>query len=179
MKSHIENNKYKKKPLYRKDNTKARNHINRSTEHARYDRNTKEGLKRSMRPAKGNTKIGRDYTPLFMFLLSKVGQKWDDIYSEAVSRLDVSDPIWYIVCRDDEDKSVDVVRINESSYYSKLYIDEDGVLKKVNPDLTNEMLYPSCWCCTHTFNGKPYINKYIDYTLDLNPGNPSLKLNIK
>ena len=31
---------------------------------------------------------GLDYTPLYKFLLFKVGRKWDEVYSEAIARLD-------------------------------------------------------------------------------------------
>ena len=82
------------KPLYRKVNTRAINVHHQSGSDARHDRNTKQGLKKSMRRG---AERGLDFTPLYMFLLSKVGQNWDDIYSEAVSRLPYSDPIFHLV----------------------------------------------------------------------------------
>jgi hypothetical protein len=45
------------------------------------------------------------------------------------------------------------VRTDENSYYSGLYVDETGLLQKVNPQLTPEQMKPYCDCCTHTFNG--------------------------
>jgi len=46
---------------------------------------------------------GLDYTPLYRFLLSKVGADWDDVHSEAVSRLDEEYPIFFVVAlREDE-----------------------------------------------------------------------------
>lgn len=152
-----------KKPLYRKDNTKARGHDNRSTEHARYDRHTKDGLRKSMQPHKPyRVKLGRDYNPLYMFLLSKIGQNWDEVFSEAKSRLDVEDPIWYMVAEHEKDRTEHgTVRIGESTYFSQLYVDEEGILRVSRPEVTNETLYPSCSCCTHTFNGKKFTNKYV------------------
>ena len=43
---------------------------------------------------------GYDYTPLFKFLLSRAGKNWDDVYSEAISRLDQEEPIWWMVAPD-------------------------------------------------------------------------------
>ncbi len=46
---------------------------------------------------------GLDHTPLYKFLLSKVGQDWDDIYSEAVAWLDKDEPIFRLVALQPED----------------------------------------------------------------------------
>jgi hypothetical protein len=51
-------------------------------------------------------------------------------------------------------------RAGENSYYSGLYVDDDGKLAKVAPELRNEDLWPSCPCCTHTFNGAPFVRNY-------------------
>ncbi len=95
---------------------------------------------------------GRDYTPLFRFLVSRAGKGWDEVFSEAKSRLDTTDPIYLIVARTDDEKK-EVVRVGESSYFSGMYIDDDGLLQLVNPSLSAEEMEPSCTCCTHTFNG--------------------------
>ena len=150
------------KPLYRKVNTRTINVHHQSGSDARHDRNTKQGLKKSMRRG---AERGLDFTPLYMFLLSKVGQNWDDIYSEAVSRLPYSDPIFHLVKDKDWGPTV---RCGESSRYSALYIDENNLLQKVDPELTNEKLTPSCPCCTHTFNGKPLMLPYSVHTKKLN-----------
>lgn len=144
------------KPLYRKVNTKARNVHHNFGSDAKYDRNTKAGLNKSM---KQGVQRGLDYTPLYRFLLSKVGKDWDMIYSEAVSRLDSEDAIFHLVRRDNSD-SRPYITCGESSYYSTLFVDENNLLQIVDPTFTNEKLWPSCHCCTHTFNGKPYVNKY-------------------
>ncbi|WP_342345930.1 hypothetical protein [Pseudomonas palleroniana] len=52
-----------------------------------------------------------------------------------------------------ESDKQDDVRTDENSYYSGLWVDEAGLLQKVNPQLTAEQMEPSCDCCTHTFNG--------------------------
>ncbi|WPN22790.1 hypothetical protein [Pseudomonas marginalis] len=95
---------------------------------------------------------GFDYTPLFRFLLSKVGHPWDQVFSEAKARLDRPDPVFWMVAQHESDKQ-DYVRTDENSYYSGLYVDEGGLLQKVNPQLTPEQMKPCCNCCTHTFNG--------------------------
>lgn len=144
-----------KKPLYRKENTTAHNvWRNEPGGHYRYQRNTKaevqsEAARGSMH---GIKRHGYDYTPLYRFLLSRVGGDWDEIFSEAVSRLDRPDPVFWIVAQHEHQRS-EIVRIGESSCFSGLYIDEDKRLQIVNPALKAEDMKPTCSCCTHTFNG--------------------------
>ncbi|WP_018126920.1 hypothetical protein [Balneola vulgaris] len=145
-----------KKPLYRKVNTKARGVRHDFGGDFKYSRRIKrdtiEQVKGSMH---GKKKRGLDYTPLFRFLLSKVGSDWSDVYREATSRLDKEDPIFWIVALTDEEKE-DYVRVGESSYFSGLYVDENEKLRRVNPDLEAKDLKPFCDCCTHTLNGKVF-----------------------
>ena len=148
-----------KKPLYRKINTKvtSKTHAHRSgDDYRKYRRSKKRKLDPTM--SKG-VQHGRDYTPLYKFLLSKVGQLWDNVYKEAQGRLDKEEPIFRMVSKLSQEESEDYYRASENSYYSKLYIDE-GLLQKVNPNMGPESLYPSCPCCTHTFNGIPFVNKF-------------------
>jgi hypothetical protein len=147
------------KPLYRKVNTKARNVWHMKGSDAKYDRNTKTGVKGSMGSKKNR---GLDYTPLYMFLLSKVGKDFDDVYSEAVARLDNDEAIYHLVLRDGE-KMKGSIMCGESSRYNTLYVDENNLLQLVNPSIRNEHFFPSCHCCTHTFNGKVLTNKYVPY----------------
>lgn len=142
------------KPLYRKVNTRARHVWHNKGSEARYDRNTKTGLEKSMKQGKQR---GLDYTPLYMFLLSKVGQDWDKVHSEAVARLKGADvdAVYNMVLVDDQQgHGYGYFNGGESSKYSTLFIDENNLLQKTHPDLKNEDLEPSCSCCTHTFNGK-------------------------
>ena len=150
----------RKKPLWRKVNTRTHG-VRHGGGEARWDRHTKaeaqnEALIGSMHAGRRN---GRDYTPLFKFLLSKVGQDWDAVHSEAVSRLDSEEPIWWMVARKDAEKAR-FFRAGESSYYSKLWIDADNRLAKVDPDWGVEDMEPSCACCTHTFNGMTLSRDY-------------------
>ena len=150
-----------KEPLYRKENTKTRG-VCHSAGSAKYDKGTKNGVSRSM---KRGINRGLDYTPLYKFLLSKVGENWSGVYSEAVSRLDSPEPINRMVVNlnnlgDRGYGKSGRVCVGNNSFYSSLYVDENNILQKVNSDLKNEDLYPSCGCCTHTFNGKPFVNKY-------------------
>lgn len=96
-----------------------------------------------------------DYTPLYRFLLSKVGSNWEEVFREATSRLDKPDPIFWMVALDKEEKR-DIVRTGESSYFSGLYVDDDGIIQLSNPDLKAADMQPDCTCCTHTLNGKPF-----------------------
>ena len=144
----------KKKPLYRKVNTKAsgvrHNHGSdyRDSRQREHSPPMRKGIQR-----------GLDYTPLFKFLLSKVGSPWNGIFSEAISRLDKEAPIWWLVAKRREEAE-EVIRLGESSYYSGLFIDEQGLLQKVAPQLSEDSLEPSCACCTHTFNGIPFTQRY-------------------
>ena len=144
-----------KTPVYRKYNKTAFNfHLNTPGGEFRNERNTKqmkrfEGDHRSIR----RTKEGYDYTPLFKFLLSKVGQTWDDVFSEAVSRLNKQDPVFWLVDLNYEAGQTPTVRIGESSYYSRLTV-EDGILIKADPNAA--IPAKTCTCCTHTFNGVVY-----------------------
>lgn len=142
----------RKQPLYRKVNTQ--------THGVRHDvggdyRTGRKGQARSdasSAPMRGTHRRGLDYTPLFKFLLSKVGSEWNVVYSEAISRLDRPEPIFLLVARHGGEAR-EIVRVGESSYFSGLYVDDGGVLRIVNPDLKPGDLTPSCNCCTHTLNG--------------------------
>lgn len=102
---------------------------------------------------------GHDYTPLFRFLLARVGEPWEEVYREAASRLDRPEPIFWLVARREEERKP-FVRIGESAYYSGLCIDDEGRLARVDPALRVEHMRPSCPCCTHTFNGVPFVRRY-------------------
>ncbi|MFB8003192.1 hypothetical protein [Nocardia sp. NPDC056000] len=112
---------------------------------------THEGMGRT-------TGRGRDYTPLFRFLLSRVGSSWEATFAEAKSRLDTTEPIFWLVAVQEFDRR-DYVRIGESTYYSGLYVDSDGTLQVVNPDINESSLDPQCACCTHTFNGVRFTKR--------------------
>lgn len=147
------------KPLYRKVNSKARWCHHQSGPDAKHDRNTKQGIQRSM---KKGVKRGLDYTPLYKFLLSKIGEDWTKVHSEAISRLDHEDPIFYMVAKNDAEKN-DYVFCGTNACYSGLYVDADNKIQKVNPALKNEDFYPACPCCTHTFNGTTLQHTHNDY----------------
>jgi hypothetical protein len=144
-----------KKPLYRKVADARYSHHNKGSE-AKYDRNTKEGVSKNL---KKDVRRGLDYTPLYKFLLSKVGQDFDIVYSEVVGRVDNKDAIYNIIRKNEFEKG-EYVTCGESSYFSKLYIDDNNLLQKINPDLKNEDFTPSCPCCTHTFNGVVLVKKF-------------------
>ncbi len=153
--------KYDKKPLYRKQNTTTRTHPcdhhmggKYKWERAKYKKINEFSIVRlSM---KGKVMRGYDYTPLFRFLLNKVGCLWNDVFSEAIKRLDKPEPIYWMVSLDHTEKR-EYVRIGDSSYYSQLYIDEKGYLQKVNSSFEKGNIPIYCFCCTYTFNGELII----------------------
>ena len=162
-------NKYIKKPLYRKANTKAKGYrynVGKEGSKFKYTRHSKKDNRENVFGSMSGKKRGLDYTPLYMFLLSKVGKKWDDVYREAKSRLDKTEPIFYMVYRKGEIPREDCVRIGESSYYSTLFIDDEGLLQKGNSEYqpTEMSKYwkignkPCGRGETWTFNGKTIYN---------------------
>ena len=153
-------NQGQKEPLYRKVNTCTHGVRHDFGGDYRHERNTKgQTNSEDIRsPMHGKVKRGLDYTPLFKLLLSKVGKNWDGVYSEAVSRLDQTTPIFWLVAMTEEDKE-DIVRIGENRYYSGLFVDNNSILQKVNPqaELDGNIIY--CSCCTYSLNGKIVTKK--------------------
>lgn len=165
----------KKPPLYRKVNTTAHGVHHPTGGDYRDERNAKvqltsESTRQSMR---GHRHRGLDYTPLFKFLLSKVGQRWDDVYSEASSRLDRTEPVFWLVAVHEHERQR-YVRVGESSYYSGLYVDAEGFLQVVDPSLESSSLVPLCKCCTHTLNGIPFTRHFIGLRSIVEPENGSV-----
>lgn len=153
------NNSNFKEPLYRKVNTRARGVAHHTGGDFKYVRHKKlETLEQVKGTMFGKKQRGLDYTPLFRFLLSKVGSNWDEVFSEAKSRLDKVEPIFWIVALQESQKK-SYVRIGESSYFSGMYVDADNILQLVNPGLKASDLEPFCSCCTHTLNGKVFGGK--------------------
>ena len=150
----------KEKPkLYRKVNTKARGVHHHFGGDFKDSRNKKrETLEQTKGTMFGKKERGLDYTPLFRFLLSKVGFNWDEVFSEAKSRLDKTEPIFWMVALT-QDKKKDYIRAGESSYYSRLYVDDNAILQITNPNLKAINMEPFCSCCTHTFNGELFGTK--------------------
>jgi len=153
---------FQKKPLYRTVNTRTRRVRHGNGGDYRWQRNTKREMENPDTSMHSTHRHGRDYTPLFRFLVSKVGKPWDQVFSEAVGRLDEQEPIFHLVSLKREDAH-DKVRYGESTHFSGLFVDEAGILQKTDPTLTAKTMEPSCPCCTHTFNGELFgIKKTLD-----------------
>lgn len=150
-----------KPPLYRKVNTTAHgvHHLVGGDFREERKKQTTDQPDAQHLGMHGRKKRGLDYTPLFRFLLSKVGQQWNSIYSEAIARLDRPEPIFWLVALREADEQ-DYVRTGESSYFSGLRVDQNGVLQVVNPKLDAGSLAPLCKCCTHTFNGERFTRSF-------------------
>lgn len=151
----------KKEPLYRKVNTTARGVFHRfGPDFSITRRSVNAGeVELDAISMKKGVRRGLDYTPLFRFLLSRVGRNWDEVYSEAVSRLDRKDPVFWMVALRETDEQ-DYIRSGEASYFSGLKVDESGVLRVVNAMVGPGSLAPQCPCCTHTFNGIRFTRPY-------------------
>ena len=142
--------------MYRKVNTKARNVSHDFGGDFKYSRHKKkETLEQSKGTMYGKKERGLDYTPLFRFLLSRVGSNWDEVFSEAKSRLDKTEPIFWLVAINENEKK-DFVRVGEATYFSGLYVDANNVLHVSNPNFGAKDMKHYCTCCTHTFNGQVY-----------------------
>jgi hypothetical protein len=164
----------KKPPLYRKVNTTAHGVHHPTGGAYRDERNGKaqqrsEATRQSMHSRRHR---GRDYTPLFKFLLSKVGKRWDDVYSEARGRLDNPEPVFWLVALHEHERQP-YVCVGESSYYSGLFVDAEGLLQVVDPSLGPSSLVPLCKCCTHTFNGAPFTRRFLGLRSTVEPGDSS------
>ena len=159
-----------KLPLYRKVNTTAHGvHHWKGGDYSdgRISRINKE-VEASREPMNSLKRRGLDYTPLFRFLLSKRGQKWDVIHKEAVSRLDKPDPIFWLVAIRETERQRYVIQ-SESSFFSGMYVDDAGLLQVVDPTLGPSSLVPSCKCCTHTFNGVRFTRPFAGLGKPLEP----------
>ena len=149
----------RKEPLWRRRNTRTQRVYPHGGEY-RWNRNTKAGREwESGRTVRGfggaHLADTRDYTPLFRFLLSKVGRPWAGVHSEAVSRLESAEPIGWLVAERPEDERP-YIYCGENSAWSGLKVDGRGFLVRVDPTLAPEHMEPSCPCCTHTLNGVPF-----------------------
>lgn len=148
-------------PLYRRENKTARGTRHRRGGSYRQERRTRERVSgdATSEPMGTTRRLGVDYTPLFRFLLSKVGSVWDDVASQAIRRLDRPDPIFWMVALHEHQRRT-YVRVGDSTFFSGLYVDDDSLLQRVDPGIGPSTLDPSCACCTHTFNGVPFTRPY-------------------
>jgi hypothetical protein len=149
----------RKQPLYRKENTTAHGVHHLKGGDYRDQRQRSERAESSRESMHGRKQRGLDYTPLFKFLLSKRGQPWDAVYGEAIGRLDRKEPVFWLVALPGHERRPYVL-MGESSYFSGMYVDDEGILQLVDPSLGPSSLAPSCKCCTHTFNGIPFTRRF-------------------
>ncbi|MEM7695105.1 MAG: hypothetical protein AAF318_11685 [Pseudomonadota bacterium] len=143
-------------------NTRARNVWHKSGPDFRHRRH---GKRTDADPRNGamrqGVERGRDYTPLYRFLVSKVGEPFDAVHQEAIARLDQEEPIWHLVARSEAEKRA-IVGVGESTYWTGLFV-EDGILKLVDETVGPEQLNPTCPCCTHTLNGVRFTRPFTEY----------------
>lgn len=90
----------KSRKLYRSVNTTTRHHSNNLGAEYRWECNHKkvgDELLAKRDTMHGRQKHGRDYTPLFYFLIKQIGKPWDEIFSEVCGRFDTSEPVFWLV----------------------------------------------------------------------------------
>ena len=172
-----------KKPLYRKKNKILHNgwssyHFPRAR--YRFERHSKKVEEAvDHLPVKRYQKYhrtGYDYTPLIRFLHAHVGQAWDPVFQECRQRLDNTKPLTWMV--ENVNERGQVVRttdpeelqkcfwLGEWSYWSSLYVDENGLLQFVDKDFDIlEALSVNYICMgeTVTWNGQPVKIPDSDY----------------
>lgn len=154
MRTHQQN---KSRKLYRSVNTTTRHQSNNPGAEYRWERNGKKvgnELLAKRVTMHGRQKRGRDYTPLFYFLIKHIGKPWDEIFSEVCGRLDTTEPVFWLVARHEHQRR-DLVCIGGSSFYPGLFVDENGILQQVNPSISGKDVKVTCRCCTHTYIGEP------------------------
>jgi hypothetical protein len=156
------NRKEGKPPLYRKVNKRTHNgrgwYVIGKKERYRYERGKKQDILPEHQSIKRHNPIrtGYDYTPLIKFLHAHVGQSWDVIYQECVSRLDSPKPLTWMVGNINERGLVvdkhpggDLGKWccvgGEESYWSALWVDEDGQLQFVDKDFSIMDIYKEDW----------------------------------
>jgi len=79
-------------------------------------------------------------------------------FCRSEPRLDTTDPVFWLVARS-SNVARDFVLVGESSYFSGMFINPEGILQLARPELTAEDMVATCTCCTHTFNGVRFGNK--------------------
>lgn len=161
IKKEVKNMKRTKlKPLYRTACRPTYGHF-KENKHYRHIRNKKKTVIEGEESVDTDTKMVRqrkdvrqlDFTPLYKYLQSKVGEDYDTVYSNVVERIPRNQRgvIDYIVMADNTGDGV--ARLGESTYFRTLYVDENNKLQFVNKDYKQTV---SKWCYmdTTTLDGK-------------------------
>lgn len=153
-----------KKKLIRTENRITHNGTSREVNfRSRWTRHSKNGITPKM---KRRINYHLDYTPLFKFLLSKEGEKWEDVWRDCQKRVDTVEPVLWMVQNillnglpkydkspEEYDKSFGY---GEGSYFSTMYVDENGILQVVDKNYKEPTSLEYCRCCGETFNGLLY-----------------------
>ena len=158
-----------KKPLYRKENKRTHNGwawYFYPKERYRFERhkNFDDQIERMSIKKHSMFRTGYDYTPLIRFLHSHVGDVWADIFCECQARLNNITPLTRMVVNVNKrglvvdnypcEELPKYCEVGEDSYWSTLYVDEEGVLQFVDkdyhkPPVSNSLAF------TDTWNGEP------------------------
>ena len=162
-----------KKPLYRKVNKITHNGFrfySQETDRYRNERHMKQDvLPTQLSIKRKQSRHDNDYAPLYKFLLSRVGCKWDEAFSECVSRLDKAEPIFDMVVNvnpkgmvvdkalEDLPKGFHDYRACDDSrtYWSTLYVDDNGSLQFVDEHYVIDVDDELYGILTASWNGNP------------------------
>lgn len=122
-----------------------------------------------------------DYTPLYKYLLTQVGQKWKKVVKYIRPRLNDMAPVESMVLNPNGNIDIAKLRwnlnprtvgkipaifdIDEDTWFSTLYVDKEGILQFVNPKSKDFVKYPtygSEW--GSSYNGHSFkMEKNVDY----------------
>ena len=162
-----------KKPLYRKVNKITHNgfrYYSQETDRYRNERHKKLDVLPTQLPIKRKqSRHDNDYAPLYKFLLSRVGCKWDEVFCECVSRLDKAEPIFDMVVNVNPkgivvDKALEDLpkRFHDSracddsrTYWSTLFVDDKGMLQFVDEHYIIDVDDKLYGILTASWNGQP------------------------
>ena len=161
----------RKAPLYRKVNTTAHGVHHARGGNYRDQRNSKARGCSELPREGGPGRRGRAlYHPSFFnCLLAPGGRLWLAVLGAGGRRLPPPDPIFWLVALHEHQRRPYVL-IGESSYFSGMYVDADGLLQLVDPSMGPSSLVPLCRCCTHTFNGLPFTRPFTGLRATVEPG---------
>lgn len=98
-----------------------------------------------------------DYTLLYKFLFSHVGYLWSEVFDKALNRIEDEAKLYNIVFTNDDKDIPPIVATGFRTYFSSLFVGDDGVLCMYAPRVTVEKLHPCCQCCVHTLNGVRFV----------------------
>lgn len=168
------------KLLYRKISKTTHNGVANanygSNPRYKYDRHTKKGrdyeesgkqisrLSKSKRGGKLTQYAVYDYTPLYKYLLKCEGKVWSDVWDDIIHRINDCSVVKNMVANINDSglvcNNVDIMekcfRYGEGTRFSKMYVDDNGILQFVDKNYIPSPVYEHERKWGETFNGELY-----------------------